>query len=169
MIGESITLNKTEQRLCEYIAKCRYAECRKNNITNSKKGKQSNEQTELDGVGAEFAICKMLGIYPYDQMVIKSKSSAKGEDENGDVVYKGKRIDVKTTRCLVGHLQAAEWKSPTSADAYALMVGAFPAYTYRGCMKSEELIRQKRLGKLTKDGGLMYLAKQEELVELEAI
>jgi hypothetical protein len=48
-------------------------------------------------------------------------------------------------------------------DLFALMVGEFPIYEFKGFMKRDELLQEKRLGSL--GHGPTYIAKQDELVE----
>jgi hypothetical protein len=52
--GTKVILNREEQALCRFIAKRRYETARGAGVTNSKKGDQSNEATDLEGVAAEL-------------------------------------------------------------------------------------------------------------------
>ena len=59
-----IELNDGEQEICKIIAKLRYKNNRDNNVKNSKVGDQSDELTDLEGIGGEMAFCKMVNSYP---------------------------------------------------------------------------------------------------------
>ena len=55
---KEITLTEIEQRIVKFIAKNRYQSNRNSNVSNQKIGNQSNEETDIDGFGAEYAFCK---------------------------------------------------------------------------------------------------------------
>ena len=134
-------------------------------VHNAKIGGQSNEQTDQEGAGAEIAFCKLFNLYP--DMNVEIKSAKKGTDK-GDAILDGKAIDVKSTTYKTGRLLAAKWKDPNSdIYAYALLTGELPNYTFRGFMKSENLLREEMLRDLGKGEG--YVAEQEDLVEWEDV
>jgi len=161
--GASVSLNEVEQRLCKHIAQARYQANRAMQVNNSKVGGQADDETDLEGVSAEVAFCKLAGIYPHGPMDVSPRSSLKGEDCLADVVINGKSIDVKATKYPQGKLLAVPWKSK-SADVYVLMTGEFPAYTFRGCMAGNELIKKERIGNL--GHGPTYIARQCELSDI---
>ena len=161
-INTLITLNETEQKLCKDIASNRYSNNRANSVSNKKIGKQTNEETDLEGIAAELAFCKLFNVYP--DLTIYSRSSSQ---DKGDVLLpNGKTVDIKTTKYKTGKLLAVTWKS-NKVDYYALMVGEFPNYTFKGFMESSELLKPSRLGSL--GYGETYIAKQEELKEISLI
>ena len=163
MINKEVKLNEAEERLAKFIGKKRYEGSRKAGVHNAKIGGQSNEQTDQEGAGAELAFCKLFNIYP--DMNIEIKSAKNGTDK-GDAVLDGKAIDVKSTTYKTGRLLAAKWKDPNSEiHAYALLTGELPNYTFRGFMKSENLLREEMLRDLGKGEG--YVAEQEDLAEWE--
>jgi hypothetical protein len=93
-INTTVELNKQEQALCRALAKKRYASNRTAGVRNSKRGRQSNEDTDLEGVGAEMAFCKLLNVYPDLPMTPRSQ-----DDDDGDCTLKdGRRVDVKATK-----------------------------------------------------------------------
>lgn len=47
---------------------------------------------------------------------------------------------------------------------YALMVGQFPTYAYKGAMAGNELIKKERIEPF--GSGTAYIARQNELIEL---
>ena len=158
-----IVLNKEEQALCKFIAKRRYETARGAGVTNSKKGNQSNEATDLEGVAAELAFAKFYKAYPSGVFDIGARSSNKGEDSDGDITINELIIDVKATKYETGRLIAAEWKDHSSIDYYALVVGKFPKYEIKGLMSTGELITEERLKTLPNGTNKVYQATQDEL------
>ena len=162
-IGTEVTLNGSERSIAKGIATARYNACRDQNIKNSKIGDQSNEQTDLEGFGAELAFCKLHNIYP--DLLIKPRHT---EDDDGDCslhIVNG-LVDVKATKYETGRLIAPKWKNQDTVDLYALMTGTFPTYTFKGFMTSKEFIRDGRIGDIGR-GNITYIATQDELVELK--
>ena len=119
--------------------------------------------SERDAIGAEIAFARMAGVDPDE--TTDPRSSEMGTDF-GDCVVDGLVIDVKHTRRLGGMLIAVSWKKRGSADFYALMVGSFPNYEYRGVMDADSFLVRPRLRELRAGGGLVYAAEQRELSEL---
>tara|TARA_R110002167_G_scaffold111709_1_gene283699 strand:- start:311 stop:838 length:528 start_codon:yes stop_codon:yes gene_type:complete len=158
-----VILNKEEQALCRFIAKRRYETARGAGVTNSKKGNQSNEATDLEGVAAELVFAKFYKAYPSGVFDIGARSSNKGEDSDGDIAINQLIIDVKATKYETGRLIAAEWKDHSSIDYYALVVGEFPKYEVRGLMSTGELITEERLKTLPNGSNKVYQATQDEL------
>jgi hypothetical protein len=161
--GTKVILNREEQALCRFIAKRRYETARGAGVTNSKKGDQSNEATDLEGVAAELVFAKFYKAYPSGVFDIGARSSNKGEDSDGDIAINQLIIDVKATKYETGRLIAAEWKDHSSIDYYALVVGEFPKYEVRGLMSTGELITEERLKTLPNGTNKVYQATQDEL------
>ena len=156
-----ITLLDSEQRIAHFLAREREANARKDDVTDRKVGPQDKRTTDLDGIGAELAFCKLHNIYP-----------DLGTSTYGDydaVLHTGERVDVKATRYPYGHLITIYTKAHKPKEhrpeLYALMVGEFPTWRYAGLMTESEFLRLKRL----KDFGYgpTYAAKQQELVLVE--
>ena len=87
----------------------------------------------LEGTGGEFAFCKLKNIYPdmtidhpipYDCYI------------NG-VGY----IDVKSTKKPNGMLLIGTWKYRAIPEYYALMVGEFPNYEFKGYFPGSEVFK----------------------------
>jgi|TARA_R110002110_G_scaffold248495_3_gene464662 hypothetical protein len=163
-IDTEITLNDVEQALAKGIAKRRYNRCRQEGISNSKIGNQSNELTDLEGFAAELAFCKLHNVYP--DLLIQPRSSS---DDNGDCLLhiENGRVDVKATKYQSGRLIAPLWKSKDSADIYALMIGTFPTYTFKGFIKSSDFLIDVKIGKIKNNR--TYMADQSDLVDLETL
>lgn len=159
MIDKVVTLCEVEQAICRGVARMRYRNNRKQGVVNSKVGNQNNEETDLEGFAAEFAFCKMFNVFPDF-----SVSPRKSEDDCGDATLPcGTRVDVKVTKYPTGRLLAVPWKTG-NVELYALMIGRFPSYTFKGFMKKGELTKQERLGDL--GHGSTYIAQQHELRNL---
>lgn len=161
MIDKTITLNKSEQTICETIAMARFNNNRENNITNAKVGDQDNYETDLEGFAAEVAFCKLFNVYP--DFSVETRTS---KEDDGDCIVNSKTVDVKTTKYKSGKLLAVSWKE-SNVDLFALMIGEFPTYTFKGFMTSKELLKKHRLGSMGYRE--TYIAKQHELVELDEI
>ena len=58
------------------------------------------------------------------------------------------------------------WKA-NNVELYALMIGEFPVYTFKGFMRREDLLKEERLGNL--GYGQTYIAQQHELCELSEL
>lgn len=164
-INTVIVLNKPEQAICRTLATWRYRSNRAKAVINSRMGDQSDDQTDLEGVAAEFAFCKLFNLYPASTLEIQPRSAQRGEDTGGDATLVSKVVDVKATTYPNGKLLAVPWKGEVRVDCFALMTGTFPEYTFRGFMTADELLRPQRRGDL--GHGITYIAYQSELVEFE--
>ena len=160
-IGTSVSLDNIDQMICKGIARQRYNNARKAGVENRKVGDQSNEETDLQGFGAEYAFCKINNLCP--DFTIHPRSMY---DDIGDAqLPDGRYVDVKATKYTNGRLVAVKWKKPDQgAELYALMIGTFPNYEFRGFMHREDLLRSERLGNL--GHGEHFLAPQSDLKEL---
>lgn len=159
-IGSVVELNDTEQRLARFVAASRTANNRGSGIFNGRRSEESDQEVDLHSFGAELAFAKLFNVYPDLSICLRS---VKTGSDHGDAVLDGKRVDVKQTKYVKGRLLAIPDKKASVVDAYALVVGEFPKYTFRGFMRATDLIADKRLGDLGR--GPAYLAEQHELVE----
>jgi len=163
-VGTTIVLGGVEQAICRALARFRHENNRKSGVHNAKMGGQSDWETDLEGIGAEFAFCKGFNLFP--DFSIEIRSSQQGEDTGDAILPCGLRVDVKTTKYPTGRLLSVPWKKDC-ADVFALMVGVFPSYEFKGFMLFGELCRDGRLGDL--GHGATYIASQDELRSLEEI
>lgn len=132
-----ITLDNHEQ----YIVKSIAEERQRNNIErgsrNFKVGNGDDLQISIEGTGGEFAFCKLHNIYP--DMTINHPIPF-------DCYIKGHGfVDVKTTKKLDGMLLVGVWKSRAVPDYYALMVGEFPTYEFKGFFPGNDLFNDGNL------------------------
>jgi hypothetical protein len=149
----SITLNPAEERLARYLAEARTQANRRRSAVDPIRGPQSASESELEGVAAELAFCRLFNVYP-DLTV--------GDPDKGfDCILSGKTVDVKATKYSNGMLICVEWKTKVP-DYFALMTGTIPTYEFRGFMAGAELIHECRL-KNHFNRGLVYAAQQSEL------
>jgi hypothetical protein len=163
-IGRTITLNEIEQKICQGIANKRYENNRNKGVQDRKIGKQSNAETDLEGIASEMSFCKIFNVFPDLSVEVRSVTADAGDA----VLHSGQSVDVKATKYPTGKLIAVPWKEKNSkVSLYALMVGQFPTYTFKGFMRKEELLRAERLGSLGYDE--CFIAKQHELRTLEDV
>ena len=158
-INTEVVLDEIEQLISKAIAKKRYENNRKKNIEDKKIGKQTNAATDIEGFGAEMAFCKLFNVFPDFSVFVRSTKSDKGDAElhviNGVV-------DVKSTKYLDGRLLTPDYKEKGVVDLYALMIGEFPKYVFKGFMTSAELMQDHRIGDMGY-GKKSYIAAQSEL------
>ena len=149
-----VELNEAEQELARSVARLRFENNRSDGTYNAKIGPQSNEETDLEGIAAEIAYCKLMNVYP-------DLETNRGRPNWDAVLAHGETVDVKATIYEKGKLLARPVKAHKPPDTYALMVGRFPKYALAGHMSSKELLQEHRLGSL--GYGATYIAKQHEL------
>ena len=148
-----IILNDSEQKLAIYVARKRYESSRKSGIVNAKKGPQSNEQTDLEGIGAEIAFCKMFNVYP---------DLGEGCPYADAWTLELGSVDVKATKWRKGRILAQPSKiNLEKVDNYVLMVGQFPSYRYVGSASSEELLHPQSITDM--GHGPVYALNQSQL------
>lgn len=152
-----IELSQAEQRLAKYLATMRYRNNRAAGVVDRKIGPQSNEETDLEGIGAELAFCKFSNIYPDLEVNHRPDFDA--------LLPTGDSVDIKATKYQNGHLIAVRRKASKPPDLYALMVGQFPRYRCAGLIRASELLRDE----MVKDFGYgeSYAASQAQLTPLD--
>jgi hypothetical protein len=152
----TITLNEAEQKLATYLAKQRHSNNRERGVTDRRVGPQSSHETDLQGIGAEIAFCRIINVYPDTDV---------GHTPLADcVTINGHTVDVKATKHQNGHLLVAKWKDPQGVHAYALMVGEFPTYRMAGMAPSYEVFRPDRIKNFGHGEG--YAVGQGELLNV---
>ena len=173
-IGVRVELNDAEQRLCRYMATKRHQVSRESSVPNSRKGPQSDEFTDLNGIGGEISFCRLFNCYPDLSVYARTSSNSRrtssggslsgtGEElpkDTGDVNLNGVKIDIKTTHYATGRLLVAPWKSD-DIKYYALMVGKFPLYTFKGFSNYHTIVQEENLINL--GHGEVYVLGQDRL------
>lgn len=160
-LGARYSLPHNEQVIARWLAELRQRTNERNRIRNRRRGHRSDLAFHLDGVGGEFAFTALFGGRP--DFTTHSRGSAQ---DRGDLRVGGLTVDVKATTYRQGCLTANPWKV-APVDLFALMVGEFPAYEFRGFMRAAELLQPWRIGDL--GHGPAYIASQAELRTLGAI
>jgi hypothetical protein len=159
-IGHVIDLSESEQAICRYIAKKRIENAKTKNFKNRLSEAPSNWFTDLNGYGGEFAFCKLFNIMP-DTSIVFSKKRASYDCEK----Y-GFKIDVKTTHYVNGHLCLGIWmKDKEGANCFALMIGDFPKYEFKGFCSRERALSEQYIK--DKGKGDSYFIPQCDLMQLE--
>jgi hypothetical protein len=149
-----VELTDAEQRLAKFIALKRFERNRHDGTIDRKIGPQSNEFTDLVGIGAEIAFCKIFNVYP--DMQIEKRNSCDA------IICGGVSVDVKTTKYKNGKLLVALWKKERNPpDMYALMVGEMPRFVFVGFIKNNDLFVDNRIIDL--GYGPTYFCEQSDL------
>jgi len=156
-MNNSITLNEAEQKLATFLAKKRYQNARSKGVKDNKIGGQSVAHTDLEGMAAEIAACRLLNVYPDLQ--------TENIPVHDLVTSQGFTVDVKATKYETGRLLAVKGKAENPSDFYMLMIGAFPTYRCAGFASSEKLLCEETLTDLGMGEG--HALEQKELMSLE--
>ena len=136
-----ITLNDAEQRLARFLAQSRHKNARNRGITDAKIGDQSAWATDLEGIAAEIAFCKLKNVFPDTETNLPASDLP---DADALVEQLGS-VDVKATKVASGHLLVRPNKTGKNIDTFALMIGECPTYRYAGWITAEELLRDETL------------------------
>jgi hypothetical protein len=115
-----VILNEAEQRLAQYLAKRRHDAARMDGIPDMKMGPQSAYDTDLEGIAAEIAFCRIMNVYPDTDIVVGTRPISDAYTTSMG------SVDVKATKYRNGRLLATTKKYAKHPDSYALMVGEFP-------------------------------------------
>lgn len=133
----TIELDASEMAVVQMLAAMRHGMNRGQSVVNSRVGPQSDYQTDLDGLIAEFAFCRWKNVWP--DMSIAPRSGG------ADCVVDGKTIDVKATRRAEGRLLAVTTKNVQQADIYVLAIVRDNSVTFAGWAFANELIKPENI------------------------
>lgn len=105
-------------------------------VKDLKIGKQNHVDSDQDGVLAEFIFAKWQNVFPDISIGPRAGSY--------DMIVKGKKIDIKSTRHIKGKLLSSMHVNP-DIDIYVLAIiendwVSFPGYAYKN-----ELIKQSNI------------------------
>ena len=149
-----ISLDLHEQKIVRNIALERH----QNNIDRKSRSYKMGEGDDLiiniEGTGGEFAFCKLKNIYP-DMTIDHPIPYDCYHNEFGF-------IDVKTTKNPNGMLLVGTWKYRAIPQYYALMVGEFPTYEFKGYFPGKEVFKDENLVDL--GHGPTYGIEQNRLI-----
>ena len=157
-MSKRIILNSAEQIVCKQLALMRYEIARAVDRKDQQIGNQPSWQTDEDGIGGEIAASRLLNVYP--SLVLKP-------DAGWDVMYRGKRIDIKTTRYKSGRLLAKLNARDDEVDVYLLVTGTFPEYDVVGYVLKDSLLSPKNVIDLGHGRG--YGLSQDKLTPIEKL
>lgn len=163
----TIILNDIEKEIALHIAKARYFSNRKAGVKNKQLPALEYLQPDILGAESELAACKMLNIYPEGLFDVSPRSVKNGED-NGDIVYNNKVIDVKSTPHPNGRLLSTTKNN--AVNVFILMTGKDGEYVCRGGTTAKELYKEERYGN---NNGMFkipcYYMLQSELVDYKKL
>jgi len=131
-----ITLNEAEVRLAKFLGKHRRKNGEKG-ILDRQIGKQDKLFIDVNGMGGEIAVARYLNVYP--------DTSISPRSGGHDLVFRDRRVDVKTTEYMGGRLLAAKHKDHCAAEIYVLVIGSLPTYTIVGWTTAAQLLRESML------------------------
>jgi hypothetical protein len=132
---DEINLSAGEVMLARLLASLRTGLNRVANVKTNKFGDADLFQHEILGVAGEIAFAKAKNLY-----LDLSFDPRKG---GTDFVYKGKKIDIKTTEREDGRLLVPIWKTPEDSDIFVLVTGKIPTFRIRGFATASEVFANK--------------------------
>lgn len=121
-------------------------------------------QMNLPALLAEVGLARFIGVdFEYSLIDFNSPTEERGYDI---VLDNGAKVDVKWTKYDHGKLLVPVWmeKKKGEVDYFALVTGINNDFTFRGMMKSEDLIVPQRKGSV--GYGDNFIAQQFELYDL---
>lgn len=127
---------------------------RRHGVADQRVGPQDSLQIDIDGLMGEFALAKLLNVYPDMQV---------GTRPLHDLMTSIGGVDVKTTRYKSGRLLANPKKATIPCDWYALMwLENDETVHFLGAASAEKLLADDKLKEL--NGRPAYLMDQDELI-----
>lgn len=129
------TLSLEDQETVRRLAQERFQANRGSGVRDQKIGPQGTDKTDLEGLGGEFAFCRLFGVEP-DMSIGPRQGGA-------DAIINGKTVDIKTTSYERGVLILSPAKNVADVDYYALMVGIFPTYRFAGVIEAVEIFHHR--------------------------
>jgi hypothetical protein len=169
-INTEVTLISSEASIAKKVGEKRQVENDQVNVVSRKKGWKSEVETNIAGVSAEFAFCKLFNIFPDMTTTPRSKEVDKGDA----MLPNGMTVDVKTTHLPNGTLMCPNYKADgVIFDLYALMVGEHPSFIFKGFIRGKDFFSDKYLTRILSKGSggynWCYKVEQKDLLTLEEI
>lgn len=160
-----MTLVSTEVNTVKHVGTRRHLANEEAGVRNSQVGDANEIQTHIEGLGAEFAFCKLFNVMV--DLTTNIRSAKKGEDKGDAMLPNGMVVDVKTTHLDNGRLICAPWKDENNKmDLFCLMTGVFPTYTFRGFYRKDDLFQDINKIQLR---NVCYGVTQRQLLTLEEV
>jgi len=98
----------------------------------------------INGFGAELAFCKLCNT-DFDSSTNESENHFNKFDT---VLRNGLSVDVKTTKYRTGKLLVRLGKEKKKVDVYALMIGEFPNYEFKGFAYYQDIVNNDNIIKI---------------------
>ena len=149
-----VQLTDLEIIACRMIGNMRTILNRSTSVKDKQIGKQDIHETDENGTTGEYAFCKSKNIL-FDISLNPRSGSY-------DCIYKGKRIDIKTTKYKNGSLVATKKINP-DIDVFVLAIfdQTKNEITFPGFALAEDLYQEKNITDLGHGTG--YVMQQEDL------
>lgn len=151
---KSITLTDNDLMICRVIGNMRTMCSRANNVNDVQIGKQDAWMTDEWGVIGEYAFCKLHNIF-FDCAVSPRSGSY-------DCLYKGKRLDIKTTTLPHGQLIAVQ-KINSDIDVFVMAILEGNTVSFPGFMTANEFYSDENLLTLKGASKPSYVVPQSKL------
>jgi len=150
----TVTLTENELSICRMLGNMRSMLARNASVKDRRVGYKPAIEMDEDGVVGEYAFCKHFNIFFNPAFELRSGGS--------DCIYKGQRIDVKTTRYPNGKIAASLKQTENKeVDVYVLAIMSEHIVKIVGWIKYDELIRPENIKSF--GYGDCYMMAQESL------
>ena len=149
----SVTLTREEMNIVRILGELRSSMSRSHGVKNNKVSELADHEIDIDGVMAEFAFCKHHNIF-FDPTINPRSSTY-------DCFYKGKRIDIKSTRRQNGRL-IKHIKHNSDVDVFVLAIIKENTVTFPGYCTAKFLYQPENIKKI--GYGDTYVVEIDQLV-----
>jgi len=141
--GQVFILNDVEQKIVEFIGKCRHKQNCKVGRGKGTINKENVADLDIIGFGAEFIFCRELNLFPDFKIDIFSKWQ--GNDYYDAHIW-GKSVDVKVNRNENNPLMIPE-RLKSECQLFALFSAKFPKYRFEGFATNNMIFKKSNLRK----------------------
>lgn len=147
-----VTLSEIELATIHILSNIRTITARNNKIKDMKMTNSNGADIDRDGMIGEYAFCKLHNLF--------LEITASPRSGSYDCMWKGKRIDIKTTRHQSGRLLATLKQNP-DVDVYVLAILDGATVDFRGWCYYDEL--KQECNKIDLGYGEGYALTQDKL------
>lgn len=152
--SHTITFTEPEITVIRVMATNRHLAARGGHAEDRQRGHQNAVQIDIDGIMGEFALARMMNVYP--------DFTAYARNGGADLMSRdGLSIDVKTTRYADGQLLGEVKKKDAPCDVYVLMIVDDRSARFAGWISGKRLFRDDYLTDL--GHGPTYAVPQDQL------
>jgi len=148
----SVTLTQEEMNIVRILGELRSSMSRSHGVKNNKVSNLADHEIDIDGVMSELAFCKHHNIY-FDPTINPRSSTY-------DCLYKGKRIDIKSTRHQNGRL-IKHIKHNPDVDVFVLAIIKDNTVTFPGYCTANNLYKPENIKKIGYDD--TYVIENDKL------